>query len=338
MDVIIRRTVKSIVGIPTHTISAMLYAPRILRGLAIINCSWELYLQHYSIANKLSTVNDEILHLSFDCEAEMKTCKDHLKVEGNSSRELRSALRTKSFEDWSKGSYQGIGVKHFTEHTRANAFITNKNSLSSSEWIAAIKLNVNYANLAGVPGVQSSSNNSNLCRRCLREKETIPHVLGSCEYNEQMITSRHHKIKRRIIALLQEKEMECHEEVSCVDASGSRRFCDIVAFPKGNRKAYILDPTIRYESNDEQQAEKVDREKKMIYEPCIDYLKEKYHEKYPNRDYEVVGLWFGSRGAISNFICKVFDTLNINKKHLQDISETILKDSIHILHHHIYTN
>ncbi|XP_026680116.1 uncharacterized protein LOC108252513 [Diaphorina citri] len=238
MDIIIRRTVKAIVGLPTHTITSMLYAPRNVRGLGILNCKWELYLQHYSIASKLSSVNDEILHISFDCNAEMKTCVDHLKVEGTNSRELRSALRTKSFEEWSKGSYQGIGVKHFADHKQANAFITNKNSLSSSEWVAAIKLSVNYANLAGVPGVQSSSNNSNLCRRCFREKETLPHVLGSCCYNEQLVTSRHHKIKRRIIELLKEKQVECYEEVSCVDSNGSRRFCDIVAFPKNDKKAY----------------------------------------------------------------------------------------------------
>ncbi|KAI5732197.1 hypothetical protein M8J77_023148 [Diaphorina citri] len=186
MDIIIRRTVKAIVGLPTHTITSMLYAPRNVRGLGILNCKWELYLQHYSIASKLSSVNDEILNISFDCNAEMKTCVDHLKV-------------------------------------------------------------------GGVPGVQSSSNNSNLCRRCFREKETLPHVLGSCCCNEQMVTSRHHKIKRRIIELLKEKQVEYYEEVSCVDCNGSRRFCDIVAFPKNDKKAYILDPTIRYESNDNDQ-------------------------------------------------------------------------------------
>ncbi|KAI5751146.1 hypothetical protein M8J77_004737 [Diaphorina citri] len=337
MDIIIRRTVKAIVGLPTHTITSMLYAPRNVRGLGILNCKWELYLQHYSIASKLSSVNDEILHISFDCNAEMKTCVDHLKVEGTNSRELRSALRTKSFEEWSKGSYQGIGVKHFADHKQANAFITNKNSLSSSEWVAAIKLSVNYANLAGVPGVQSSSNNSNLCRRCFREKETLPHVLGSCCYNEQLVTSRHHKIKRRIIELLKEKQVECYEEVSCVDSNGSRRFCDIVAFPKNDKKAYILDPTIRYESNDNDQAEKVDKEKKSIYEPCIEYLKEKYSEKYPNRKYEVIGIWFGSRGTISKFTLDVLDSFNIQRKHVQELSETIIKQSLHILHNHIYS-
>ncbi|KAI5753517.1 hypothetical protein M8J77_000996 [Diaphorina citri] len=211
------------------------------------------------------------------------------------------------------------------------------NSLSSSEWVAAIKLSVNYANLAGVPGVQSSSNNSNLCRRCFREKETLPHVLGSCCYNEQLVTSRHHKIKRRIIELLKEKQVECYEEVSCVDSNGSRRFCDIVAFPKNDKKAYILDPTIRYESNDNDQAEKVDKEKKSIYEPCIEYLKEKYSEKYPNRKYEVIGIWFGSRGTISKFTLDVFDSFNIQRKHVQELSETIIKQSLHILHNHIYS-
>lgn len=88
LDTIICRSVKSIIGIPTSTISAMLYAPRKNRGLGLINCKWELYLQHFSIAGKLSTVNDVLLHHSFDCSAEMMKCKEKLGVEGDKSKEL----------------------------------------------------------------------------------------------------------------------------------------------------------------------------------------------------------------------------------------------------------
>ncbi|KAL1448237.1 hypothetical protein WDU94_006625 [Cyamophila willieti] len=254
----------------------MLYAPRKLRGLSIINCEWEAYLQHFSIAKKLLNVNDGLLHCSFDSQTEINLCIEKMNVTGDDVKDLRYQLRFKSFQSWCAASYQGIGVQYYADYTPSNNFITNKNSLSSSEWTAAIKLNSNYASLAGVPGVQNTSNPSYLCRRCQREKETIPHVLGSCSYNERLITMRHHKIKKMIIDILKERDMDCFEEVSCVDIDGSRRYCDIVAFPKKNKeKAYILDPTIRYESNDPQQAEKIDLEKRKIYEPCIDYLKKR---------------------------------------------------------------
>uniref|UniRef100_A0A8D8ZC52 Uncharacterized protein n=1 Tax=Cacopsylla melanoneura TaxID=428564 RepID=A0A8D8ZC52_9HEMI len=95
--------------------NAMLYAPRKLRGLGVINFSWELYLQHFSIASKLINVEDGLLHISFDCEAEIKLCLDKLQVDGSNSRELRSELRMKAFEEWSRGKYQGIGVIHFAD-------------------------------------------------------------------------------------------------------------------------------------------------------------------------------------------------------------------------------
>uniref|UniRef100_A0A8D9EYR4 Reverse transcriptase n=1 Tax=Cacopsylla melanoneura TaxID=428564 RepID=A0A8D9EYR4_9HEMI len=137
----------------------------------------------------------------------------------------------KEFEEWSRGKYQGIGVIHFVGYPPANQFFTHKNALSS-EWTASIKLNVNYANLAGVPGAQSETRSSNLCRHCNREKEIPSHVLGACPHNENLITARHHRVKKTLIQLLRQKDVTCFEEVFCYDESGCRRFCDIVAFPK----------------------------------------------------------------------------------------------------------
>uniref|UniRef100_A0A8D8SG88 Reverse transcriptase n=1 Tax=Cacopsylla melanoneura TaxID=428564 RepID=A0A8D8SG88_9HEMI len=102
----------------------------------------------------------------------------------------------------------------------ADQFITHKNALSSSEWTAAsIKLNVNYANLAGVPGAQSETRSSNLCRHCNREKEIPSHVLGACPHNENLITARHHRVKKTLIQLLRQKDVTCFEEVFCYDES-----------------------------------------------------------------------------------------------------------------------
>ncbi|PSN46979.1 hypothetical protein C0J52_11133 [Blattella germanica] len=122
------------------------------------------------------------------------------------------------------------------------------------EWTAAIKLNTNYANLRGVPGASSELT---LCRQCGKEKETPFHVIGSCSYYGLLINSRHHNTKHQLRQLLEKKGYHCYEEVFAVDCEGSRRFSDIFAFRDDDPRALIVDPTIRYETNDLDKATKL---------------------------------------------------------------------------------
>ena len=69
--------------------------------------------------------------------------------------------------------YAGVSTKHYKIHPRSNRFISNKNGLSGSEWVAAIKLSCNYANLAGVPGVQMPNR---CCRRIERKSCSMPAI------------------------------------------------------------------------------------------------------------------------------------------------------------------
>lgn len=332
IDVMIRRTVKDVIGLPAHTTNDMFYSPRTHRGLALICASWEVYLQHFSIASKLSRVEDELLHIAYDFTNEMIECKKALKVDGNTTKELRSCLRKRAYDKWCEKSFQGIGVKHFGTLTACNRFILNKQPLSSSEWVASIKLNTNYANLNGVPG---SQNSSNLCRKCGKEKETPAHVIGSCSANNTLIMNRHHRTKHSITDLLREKHFECFEEVHAIDTDGRHRFSDIVAFDRGS-KAYIIDPTIRFESNDEDQDTKVQDEKNGIYKKCIPFYNEKYSEIFGHRDWSVIGLWFGSRGTVGANTVKFFNDFKLDNSKLVDIAEHILIDSIRIINQHIY--
>lgn len=224
LDIMIRRTVKSVIGLPQRTNDFMFYSPRKLRGLGLFKASWEIYLQHFSLASRLSRINDGLFQSISNCSAEMDECTNALEVTGQNSTALRAALRQKTFESWCNLKYQGSGVIHFATYTPSNNFIYNKNSLSSSEWVSAIKLNTNYANLNGVPGVSSASN---LCRKCSREIETIPHVTGSCSSNNSLITARHHSVKHWIIESLRELGFECFEEVYAVDTDGNSRYCSI---------------------------------------------------------------------------------------------------------------
>lgn len=332
VDVMIRRTVKENRSTNESKWQHVLfYSPRRLRGLGLLRTSWEVHLQHFAIAKRLANVNDELFQSISDCKGEMDYCRQHLKVTGNSTKALKTMLRENCFNNWCDLKYQGSGAVHFKTCTSINDFVCNKNSLSSSEWTATIKLNCNYTNLNGVPDVQNSSA---LCRRCGKENESIAHVTGSCSWNNLLITARHHSFKNQMTKLMTEKDFDCHEEVYTVDTDGKSRFCDIVAFHKKSNQAYILDPTIRYETNDPKQDEKICKEKREIYEKCIEFLKEKYTAKYGIRWWKVIGLWVGSRGAAGSSVLNFFNNLKLPLSELKNISEQILSKTIHIINHH----
>ncbi|KAG4073566.1 hypothetical protein HA402_000790 [Bradysia odoriphaga] len=288
LDVMIRRSVKEIIGIPQRSNDNLFYAPRKLRGLGLLRAEWEVHLQHFAIANKLSKVDDGLFQSIAKCDEEMTACISALNAEGDTTKVLRAALRNEAYDRWCNLSYQGSGVIHFGQHTASNDFVYNKNSLSSSEWVAAIKLSINYANLNGVPGV---SNSSSLCRKCERENETIAHVTGSCPSSSLLVTSRHHSVKHIIAELLREKGFICFCEVYAIDTEGKSRFSDIIAFDPKSNNAYIIDPTIRYETNDRNQDESIAKEKREIYEKCIPFYAERYRNSYGERNW-----WYGVSG------------------------------------------
>ncbi|PSN32556.1 hypothetical protein C0J52_28081 [Blattella germanica] len=76
-----------------------------------------------------------------------------------------------------------------------------------------------------------------------------------------MAESEHPNLKQ----LLEKKGYHCYEEVFAVDCEGSRRFSDIIAFRDDDPRALIVDPTIRYETNDLDKASNVEYEKHQIY-------------------------------------------------------------------------
>lgn len=79
----------------------------------------------------------------------------------------------------------------------------------------------------------------------------------------------------------------------------------------------ILDPTLRWETNEDNQDKLVDEEKKFIYEPTILFFKEKYHIN----NWEVRGLCFGARGSASLLLR---DFLKKNTLELRELKEMCL--------------
>ncbi|KAJ4437590.1 hypothetical protein ANN_17735 [Periplaneta americana] len=136
-----------------------------------------------------------------------------------------------------------------------------------------------------------------LCREDLRTTvvgiaTTLAHVLGSCPHGEALQNARHHQVRSIIATALNDADYNTFEEVHGLSVTGSTRRIDIIAFKESTRSGYIIDPTVHFETDEEQPAE-VDNEKKNIYNPTIPY----YLKKYQLKELEVIGLLVEAREA-----------------------------------------
>ena len=158
----------------------------------------------------------------------------------------------------------------FKQYTPANKWIRNHKGLSCSEWREAIKMTANVSAVRSVPG---RSQGDNLCRRCHREFETLAHVLGVCSHGELLRNLRHHAARSAIANALRKQGYETYEEVHGLSKDGSHRRIDIIAFKPNCSHGYIIDPTIRFETH-ENQPKEVDVEKRNLYEGTIDFYRQ----------------------------------------------------------------
>ena len=109
----------------------------------------------------------------------------------------------------------------------------------------------------------------------------------------------------------------------------------ILAYHPRDNTVYIIDPTVRWETNDDLDA-KVQKDKQDIYESCFDDLAQRY-PAIQGREREVIGLWFGARGTVSTRLVQFFDRFKLERKKLVEISESVLAESIRMIHFHIYS-
>ncbi|KAJ4440121.1 hypothetical protein ANN_08258 [Periplaneta americana] len=114
-----------------------------------------------------------------------------------------------------------------------------------------------------------------------------------------------------------------------VATQGSVRRIDIIVIK--NNSAYILDPTIRFETHADQPHE-VDSEKKRIYEPTIPFYKDKYSLSH----IDMIGLMVGARGTIPSFFANKCKNLGLTHSTVKEIAISALKGSVHILRDHLY--
>ncbi|KAJ4442480.1 hypothetical protein ANN_04066 [Periplaneta americana] len=98
---------------------------------------------------------------------------------------------------------------------------------------------------------------SSRCRRC-DEQETLPHVLGFCHHGELLRINRHNTVRSLIASSIrQNSSYEVYEEVGCISSDGSTRRADIIIIDRQKDKGVILDPTIRFEMQEQQPQEVV---------------------------------------------------------------------------------
>ncbi|KAJ4442049.1 hypothetical protein ANN_11915 [Periplaneta americana] len=114
------------------------------------------------------------------------------------------------------------------------------------------------------------------------------HIVLPGYYSEALHNICHHAVRSMLAEALKEVGFTVHQEVQGVATQGSVRRIDIIAIK--NNSAYILDPTIRFETHADQPHE-VDSEKKWIYEPTIPFYKDKYSLSH----IDVIGLMVGAQ-------------------------------------------
>lgn len=265
---------------------------------------------------------------------EQKLCLHNLHLDENThitsnSKTLRTVLRKKSFDEWCQLPHKGKGVALFGEVHTMNRWMQTRAGISTTEWTTAIKLNTNTVPVRSIPG----RSHDNRCRHIsCNEIETLGHVLGSCPKNDLLRNVRHHKVRTMIADAFRKLQWEVHEEISCISEEGSLRRVDIIAIEPHRKSAIIIDPTIRLETSLDQAAE-VHLEKQKNYSPCIPDLS----KKYLIANWEVIGLLIGARAAIPKFLRNFFQQYNLPISLLKSICISVLKDSIKIIHHHLYS-
>ncbi|KAL1446313.1 hypothetical protein WDU94_005645 [Cyamophila willieti] len=340
LDKMVRSTVKAIIGLPHDTPNSMLYAPKKVRGLQITRPSWETYLQHYNVCIAVMKSNDKYAPFCKDLEKEMRKCVEKLnlnsaeletefraKEKAKPTKIMREKLRHKEYENWCNLQQRGIGVKMFSECTPYNQIVMDKKGITNSEWVTSLKMNCNVVPVRSIPG---RSTDTPQCRNCT-ERETLPHVLGSCHAGDLLRNARHHEIRSIIADHLRKENWTVQEEIHCVASNGSNRRVDIWCYKPNLNKGFILDPTVRMEMSLEQ-AGAVNEEKKSIYEPCIQY----FRENYQIEDIEVMGLLVGARGAVTKFFEEFRRNFKLPKSLTEKVVISAIRGSCKIINNHLY--
>ncbi|KAJ4441109.1 hypothetical protein ANN_10959 [Periplaneta americana] len=328
-----------VLNLPTDILDAMIYSPRKYKGLGIFRTKWKVLLQQINALRCLQKSQNPYIIQTRQVHEESIRCAQSLNIVPEdglfhknehflNATKIRNLLRNREFDIWCCHSQKGKGVVLFKQYPSANKWICKHEGLSNSEWRDGIKMVGNVAAVHAVPG----RSQDNRCRHCHNEVETLAHVLGSCPHCEGLQNARHHQVRSIIATALKDADYNTFEEEHGLSDTGSTRHIDIIAFKESTRSGFIIDPTVRFKTNEEQPAE-VDKEKKNIYNPTIPY----YLQKCQLEELEVIGLLVGARGTAILFMKDAFKRLGIPTSIIPSVTLAALKESIALLKHHLYS-
>lgn len=122
------------------------------------------------------------------------------------------------------------------------------------------------------------------------------------------------------------------EKVSCFGTS-SRRI-DFIVLDRKKKKAWIWDPTVRFEDSTNQPVA-VDSKKKGIYEPTVPFLRQRYRLR--NHEIEVFGLFKGAKGTITKFFNDFRKGFKIPEEMNRQTVLSVFKALWGILRHYLYS-
>jgi len=95
----------------------------------------------------------------------------------------------------------------------------------------------------------------------------------------------------------------------------------------------ILDPTLRWETNEDNQDKLLDEEKKSIYEPNVPFFK----AKYQINNWKVHGQWFGVHGTTSPLLRDFFKNKALDLRELKEMYLAVMRDTFNIIYKHLYS-
>jgi len=93
----------------------------------MLRVTWEAFIQHMAIAQKLALVQDPHLLAVRDLRQEEAQSRARLgPVIGLNPRAIRTELRCNEFNKWKELRQRGIGVLWYGSCTATNAWVSNK--------------------------------------------------------------------------------------------------------------------------------------------------------------------------------------------------------------------
>lgn len=201
---------------------------------------------------------------------------------------MRSKLRLSEYIKWTSLVQHGIGVKWYRNSTKANSCVC--------EWTNSIKMSMNSMSSHTT---RDRNQGSRHCRYPIcserQTSETLPHIRGTCPKMKGLKNSAHYKVRTQVSNLFRNKGLDIFEEVHCeqtMDRQNPRnRRVDIMVIGRRKGTGIIIDPTIRWETNKDDQNIMINEGNCNIYLPTVPY----FQQKYTINEWEVVGLWFGVR-------------------------------------------